>query len=148
MSDVSDSWDRAFKMALAMPKSEAMPDATTVNATPKKIGKLGSVLAFPLNEIVGDLTGSRSSPEALAAGVVDVALDAGSLYTPTKPIANPIKWATNTLNTFPRYIIDEDVWKNLGKPYRKKREELKENINAQGNKIIQRLTPPIPYVDY
>jgi len=141
----------------AKPKTAAMsimplrigaePDATAVSLMPKKIGRTGKILALPLNELVGDFTGSRTSPEAMAAGAIDLGLDAASLYTPTRPIAAPIKGATNVLNSYPRYI-DEEVWIKAGEPYRRKREEMKENINRQGNKIIEWLKPPIPYVDY
>jgi len=127
------------------------PDATGVKQTLGAIkpGKVAERLALPLNELVGDCVGSRLSPEALAAGALDLGIYAGHA-TPASPAFEKLKAATQLINGVPRAVSGDDFWENteVCKEYREQRDAIKRNFEAQKNKLIDLFKPPIPYIDY
>jgi len=116
---------------------KAVADKTATSITPKKFRSL----SFPLNEIVGDCVGSRSSAPAIIGGAIDAGLFLGA----KNPKIDAIKIALGLLNDVPRGIYGDDVWKDICKNGKKEIDNLGENLNSQVNQLT---TPPIPYVDY
>jgi hypothetical protein len=129
------------------------PEATGVNIKqylkamrPKNVRNFTS----PLNEMVGDCVGNKLSPEAIAAGVTDVALWAGF----KNPTIKKVRAATIAANELPKVFYGDDYWKEAKncKEYREQREALKgkieKNMSSQENKLINLFKPPIPHIDY